>query len=186
MSQTRIVFELHSTTLSKLTVNSTSSLISTSSVKFVSCSIIDSTIRSAGQCGFASRFLNNTSAPEHASPKSLGNALFDNESSQDWDSMFRVNSASIFFMTTAFLGLLAAGSTPNWPASVINITSVSGQLKIAQNHASALPYPSICPYMYIFTSLVPRSLPTTRAKQRHRTFHACSQPSSRSRALTYT
>ena len=39
-------------------------------------------------------------------------------------------------MTTAFLGLLAKGSDdiPGYWSSVINITSISGILKLAQNH----------------------------------------------------
>jgi hypothetical protein len=39
-------------------------------------------------------------------------------------------------VTTAFLGLLAKGSDdiPGYWSSVINITSISGIIKLAQNH----------------------------------------------------
>ncbi|KAI0795276.1 NAD(P)-binding protein [Irpex lacteus] len=93
-------------------------------------------VNNAGQVGPVSRFFNDLSAPEHQSPETLGEALFNNESYEQWSQVYTINSASIFFVTTAFLGLLAKGSEDNkeYPSSVVNITSISGHMKLAQNH----------------------------------------------------
>lgn len=86
-------------------------------------------------------FLNDPNAPEHKSPETLGRALFDAASYDDWAGVFGVNTFSIYFLTTAFLGLLATGSAdvPGYTSSVINITSISGFNKIAQCQVCFLP-----------------------------------------------
>ena len=91
---------------------------------------------SAGQLGPTSPFFNDKEAPEHKTAESLGTALFNCHSFESWASHSSVNLASIFFVTTAFLGLLAKGSEDiqGYWSSVINITSISGITKLAQNH----------------------------------------------------
>ena len=91
---------------------------------------------SAGQSGPVSTFFNNTSNPQHKDAGTLGRALFDNESFEAWGKLYEVNTFSIFFVTTAFLGLLAKGSDDifGYSSSVINITSISGIMKLAQEH----------------------------------------------------
>ena len=91
---------------------------------------------SSGQVGPVSTFFGNASAPEQKDAATLGRALFDNESFESWGSLYNVNTFSIFFVTTAFLGLLATGSEdrPGYTSSVINITSISGIMKLSQNH----------------------------------------------------
>ncbi|KAF9820635.1 hypothetical protein IEO21_01338 [Rhodonia placenta] len=91
-------------------------------------------VNNAGQTGPLVPFLNDPNAPEHKSPETLGRALFDAASYDDWAGVFGVNTFSIYFLTTAFLGLLATGSAdvPGYTSSVINITSISGFNKIAQ------------------------------------------------------
>ena len=86
--------------------------------------------------GPISKFFNDLSAPEHQSAETLGRALFNNESFEQWASLYAINSSSIFFVTTAFLGLLAKGSEDHagYNSSVVNITSISGYMKLAQNH----------------------------------------------------
>jgi len=93
-------------------------------------------INNAGQVGPRSPFLSNPSAPENANPSTLGTALFQNESFESWASLYTINTSSIFFTTTAFLGLLAAGSADveDYWSSVVNITSISGVIKLAQEH----------------------------------------------------
>jgi len=93
-------------------------------------------VNNAGQLGPTSPFLNDKEAPENKTAESLGTALFNCQSFESWSSHFSVNLASIFFVTTAFLGLLAKGSEdiPGYWSSVINITSISGIIKLAQNH----------------------------------------------------
>jgi NAD(P)-dependent dehydrogenase (short-subunit alcohol dehydrogenase family) len=71
---------------------------------------------------------------EAGSAEALKKELFENESATfaDWDDIFRTNVSSIFFMTTAFLPLLDAGSnkTRGWSSTVLNITSISGMVKV--------------------------------------------------------
>jgi NAD(P)-dependent dehydrogenase (short-subunit alcohol dehydrogenase family) len=78
------------------------------------------------------------SAPEHKDAETLGMALFNNESFEAWGSLYSINTFSIFFVTNAFLGLLDKGSQepnrPNYISTVINITSISGLIKLAQDH----------------------------------------------------
>ena len=97
---------------------------------------LTSSYTSAGQIGPISPFLNNKEAPENKTAESLGTALFNCQSFESWASHSSVNLASIFFVTTAFLGLLAKGSedTEGYWSSVVNITSISGIIKLAQNH----------------------------------------------------
>ena len=91
---------------------------------------------SAGQLGPTSPFLNDKEAPERKTAESLGTALFNCHSFESWSSHSSVNLASIFFVTTAFLGLLAKGSEDiqGFWSCIINITSISGLIKLAQNH----------------------------------------------------
>lgn len=57
-----------------------------------------------------------------------------------WDSVFQINTHSIFFATMTLLPLLEAGNSKpppqmaNWTASVVNITSVSGLIRLSQSH----------------------------------------------------
>jgi len=102
---------------------------------------------SAGQVGPVSKFLFDHSQPENQDAETLGNALFA-ETHQEWDNVYRINTFSSFFVTTALLGLLDKGARerPGTTSSVINITSVSGELRIAQDHVSncyfsSTPYP---------------------------------------------
>jgi NAD(P)-dependent dehydrogenase (short-subunit alcohol dehydrogenase family) len=94
---------------------------------------------SAGQVGPVSRFLNNVAAPERKDAATLGQSLFDNESFEAWADLYKTNTFSIFFVTNAFLGLLDKGSREKegYTSSVINITSISGIMKLAQNHVRA-------------------------------------------------
>ena len=97
-------------------------------------------IRSAGQTGPVTPWFEDPNAPQRKDPETLGRALFDAQSFEDWANLYNINAFSVFFATTAFLGLLAKGSedVPGWTSSVINITSVSGQVKLAQNHVREL------------------------------------------------
>jgi NAD(P)-dependent dehydrogenase (short-subunit alcohol dehydrogenase family) len=80
------------------------------------------------------------SAPEHADPETLGKALFEAESPEAWGSLFQINTAALYFVSVRFMGLLAKGSADvsGWTSSIINITSISGIVKLAQRHVSAV------------------------------------------------
>lgn len=82
-----------------------------------------------------SKFLNKKNAPEHADPETLGMAMFNEQTSEQWAKLYEINVFSMYFATTAFLGLLAKGSA-HYSSVVINITSVSGSIKLAQEHVS--------------------------------------------------
>ncbi|KHE81491.1 NAD(P)-binding protein [Neurospora crassa] len=77
---------------------------------------------------------------EASDPKELKHNLFDNENAtfDDWTETYRTNVASIYFMTSAFLPLLQASTErhPGWSGTVVNISSISGQVKSAQHHFS--------------------------------------------------
>ncbi|KAL8934487.1 MAG: hypothetical protein Q9216_005887 [Gyalolechia sp. 2 TL-2023] len=72
------------------------------------------------------------------SPEDFKKNLFDNETAQfdDWAEIYKVNTAQLYFMTTAFLPLLSKSTehVPGFSASVINITSISGIVLKSQNH----------------------------------------------------
>lgn len=93
-------------------------------------------VNNAGIVGPVSKFFNQLDSPEHASAETLGQALFDNESFEAWENVYRTNTFSIFFTTTALLGLLEKGSKDmeSWSSVVINTTSISGLMKLAQDH----------------------------------------------------
>jgi len=83
-----------------------------------------------------SPFLGDPSSPERKDAETLGHALFNNETPQQWADLYAINTFSIFFVTTAFLGLLDKGSldVEGFSSSVINITSICGITKLAQTH----------------------------------------------------
>ncbi|KAK3709267.1 hypothetical protein LTR37_011005 [Vermiconidia calcicola] len=64
--------------------------------------------------------------------------LFDNEDAtfEDWDDVYRTNVSQCWFMSTAFLPMLqkATENGKGWSGTVINISSISGQVKTSQHH----------------------------------------------------
>ncbi|KAJ9474688.1 hypothetical protein PHBOTO_004564 [Pseudozyma hubeiensis] len=76
----------------------------------------------------------NIDSPTNISASSLSSTHLSNESFSDWDTLFRINTSSIFFSTFTFLPLLSSSSSPSFPSSIINITSISGIVKVSQNH----------------------------------------------------
>nr|OQO25159.1 hypothetical protein B0A51_06093 [Rachicladosporium sp. CCFEE 5018] len=75
---------------------------------------------------------------EAGSAEELKKALFDNEQAtfKDWSAVYRPNVSQSYFMTTCFLPLLhpATEKTYGWSSTVINICSISGQVKTTQHH----------------------------------------------------
>jgi len=97
---------------------------------------LDLLFNNAGQSGPKSPFFTDESAPENKDPHTLGTAMFDAEDFQEWNDLYTINTSSIFFVTTAFLGLLHKASEERgaWSAGIINTSSISGQMKRSQNH----------------------------------------------------
>ncbi|KAH7092845.1 short-chain dehydrogenase [Auriculariales sp. MPI-PUGE-AT-0066] len=91
-------------------------------------------VNNAGQTGPVSNFFGQ---PTDAGAN-LGPQLFDNETFEGWSQLFNINVSSVFFVTTAFLELLDKGSQDaidsGYTSVVINISSVSGIMKLSQNH----------------------------------------------------
>ena len=83
-------------------------------------------------------------APEKMTAEEVSAAHLSSESFSAWDQVFAINTHSLWFATMTLLPLLAAGNAAppknrtdayaKWTASVINITSISGLVKIAQSH----------------------------------------------------
>ncbi|PVF95218.1 NAD(P)-binding protein [Serendipita vermifera] len=95
-------------------------------------------VNNAGQVGPYSMFWRDPSTPEHAD---IGKSMFENETFDEWSSLFNINLTSIYFTTFAFLTLLEKGAEDlksrfsfKPTTSVINITSVSGIQRQAQCH----------------------------------------------------
>ncbi|CAE6456114.1 unnamed protein product [Rhizoctonia solani] len=97
---------------------------------------LDLLFNNAGRSGPKSPFFTDESAPENKDPHTLGSSMFDAEEFEDWSSLYTTNASSIFFVTTAFLGLLHKASDERgaWSAGIINTSSISGQMKRSQNH----------------------------------------------------
>lgn len=100
--------------------------------------------RSAGQSGPLSSELNRPSPTAQKEAGPLSEYLFNNESFEEWSSLYAINTFSIYFVTIAFLDLLDKGSKntdkEGFSSSVINITSMSGLVKFAQRHVSKLNF----------------------------------------------
>nr|POE56544.1 rhamnolipids biosynthesis 3-oxoacyl-[acyl-carrier-protein] reductase [Quercus suber] len=80
----------------------------------------------------------STFQTEASSAEELKKNLFDHEEAtfKDWDDVYRTNVTQIYFMTTAFLPLLqkATEHQHGYSGTVINISSISGQVKTTQHH----------------------------------------------------
>lgn len=75
---------------------------------------------------------------ESSSAEEMKKNLFEHEDAtfEDWNDVYRTNVSQIYFMTTCFLPLLqkATGKTYGWSATVLNISSMSGEVKTMQHH----------------------------------------------------
>lgn len=95
-------------------------------------------VNNAGQSGPLSPELNRPSPTAQKEAGPLSEYLFNSESFEEWSSLYAINTFSIYFVTVAFLDLLDKGSKDSdkegFSSSVINITSISGLMKVAQRH----------------------------------------------------
>lgn len=80
----------------------------------------------------------HTFQTEASSAEEMKKNLFDDENAtfEDWDAVYRTNVSQIYFMSTAFLPMLQKASERQhgWSSTIINITSISGQVKTSQHH----------------------------------------------------
>lgn len=78
-----------------------------------------------------------TQTTEHEDANKLRESLFEATADvAEWDRVFRTNVTQLFLTTTAFLPLLQKGSEQErgWSSTVINISSISGIVKVSQHH----------------------------------------------------
>lgn len=82
--------------------------------------------------------MTHTFQSEAQSAEEMKKNLFDNENAtfDDWNKIYQVNVSQGYFMTCAFLPLLqkSTANNPSWSGTVINISSISGQVKVFQHH----------------------------------------------------
>ncbi|MCJ1397827.1 hypothetical protein MMC11_001023 [Xylographa trunciseda] len=82
----------------------------------------------------------NTQTVEAKTAEEMSKNLFDDENAtfEDWTDPYRTNVAQVFFMTTAFLPLIAKATEHQhgYSGTVINISSISGLVKSSQHHFS--------------------------------------------------
>ncbi|KAI4521358.1 NAD(P)-binding protein, partial [Schizophyllum commune Loenen D] len=115
---------------------------------------LDILVNNAGQSGPRSTWMSDASAaqnedasaPQRGDAEALGVGLFAEEqglsltgkpeTKGNWAGPFATNTFALFFVTTASIGLLAKGSDRHgtYSASVINVTSMSGSLKLAWSY----------------------------------------------------
>jgi len=76
-----------------------------------------------------------TASMEADSVEKLSENLMKQDFS-DWNSVFETNVSAIYFVSAAFLPLLAAssGKLRNLLPRIVNVTSISGITKVSQNH----------------------------------------------------
>lgn len=79
-----------------------------------------------------------TVTTETESAQEMKKNLFDVEKStfDDWTSTYSTNVAAVFFTSAAFLPLLQKSSElhEGWSGTILNITSISGMVQVAQHH----------------------------------------------------
>lgn len=80
----------------------------------------------------------NTQQTEAKTAEEMSKNLFDdeNETPESWTDTYKTNVAQIYFMTAAFLPLLAKATEHQhgYSGTVINISSISGIVKTSQHH----------------------------------------------------
>lgn len=82
------------------------------------------------------------SHPEHRkerlSAEEFAKSSLQDNSPDDWDSLFRLNVYAAYFLSLAFLPLLAKGTeaTKAWSSTIIVTGSISGVVKQSQKHIS--------------------------------------------------
>ncbi|CAD6884236.1 unnamed protein product [Tilletia controversa] len=94
---------------------------------------LDILINNSGIAGPVTKFPDGVKNAEEYASKHLSN-----ESFEQWNNVFNTNVTAVFFSTMTFLPLLEAGLKKpfreGFTPAIINITSISGTVKSAQNH----------------------------------------------------
>ncbi len=94
---------------------------------------------------------------QYLDAESFGDALFESEGFEEWSDHFTMNISSLFFVSVAFFGLLSKGAEQRGQgqtSSIINITSISGIVKLAQDHVGFLRFLSFASSNLISSSAI--------------------------------
>ena len=112
---------------------------------------LDILVNSADQVGPCSHWMSDDTSANNSGAEAFGKGLFQ-EDQGEWEDLFAINAYSPFFVTSAFMGLLAKGAEKHgaWTANVINITSMCASSKIAQAHVRRFPGFLLFPLIGIF------------------------------------
>ncbi|EST08392.2 Short-chain dehydrogenase/reductase, conserved site [Kalmanozyma brasiliensis GHG001] len=108
---------------------------------------LDILISNAGVVGPLNEGSNTADAslkmhPEHReqrlSIEEFAKKSLEDNSPDDWDSLFRINVYALYFLSLAFLPLLAKGTEAStaWSSTIITTGSISGVVKQSQLHVS--------------------------------------------------
>lgn len=108
---------------------------------------LDILISNAGQVGPLNEGSTTIDAsgkshPEHRderlSADEFANKSLEDNTPDDWDRLFRINVYATYFLSLAFLPLLAKGSeaTKGWSSTILTTGSISGIVKQSQHHVS--------------------------------------------------
>ncbi|EOR03509.1 hypothetical protein E3P77_03936 [Wallemia ichthyophaga] len=90
---------------------------------------LDILVNNSGIAGSKVNFSTN-------SVEELSNNLFNSDTFENWEEVMRTNVSSAYFVSAAFLPLLNKSSETQkgWSATILNVTSISGSVKITQHH----------------------------------------------------
>ncbi|KAG9512407.1 NAD(P)-binding protein, partial [Aureobasidium melanogenum] len=74
--------------------------------------------------------------PDGKNADEMKKNLFDEDTFEDWSDIYTTNVIAPFFLSTAFLPLIqkATERTHGWSGTIINISSISGLVRISQGH----------------------------------------------------
>ncbi|KAG9696116.1 NAD(P)-binding protein, partial [Aureobasidium melanogenum] len=74
--------------------------------------------------------------PDGKTAEEMKKNLFDEDTFEDWSDLYTTNVIAPFFLSTAFLPLIqkATERTHGWSGTIINISSISGLVRISQGH----------------------------------------------------
>ncbi|KAG9832164.1 NAD(P)-binding protein, partial [Aureobasidium melanogenum] len=74
--------------------------------------------------------------PDGKNAEEMKKNLFDEDTFEDWSNLYTTNVIAPFFLSTAFLPLIqkATERAHGWSGTIINISSISGLVRISQGH----------------------------------------------------
>lgn len=92
---------------------------------------LDLLVNNAGISGPKHEIHEDKSNAEHVSQ-----CLWEGQKFEEWGELYATNVSSIYFTSVAFLPLLQEGTKrkKGYSSSILNISSISGLIKVSQNH----------------------------------------------------